>query len=158
MKSLNTILIIFLFLNQGYTQNSQGNDRFILTPSPPLSPRINGPEIYGVRPGSPFLYRIPCTGERPIKFSEKGLPEGMQLDPVTGFISGTANVKGTFAVKLTAKNAHGEFIYNFKIVVGDQLALTPPMGWNSWYIHYDRISDKTMREAADQMIATGMAN
>ncbi len=32
------------------------------------------------------------------------------------------------------------------------------MGWNSWYIHYDRISDQTMREAADQMINTGMAD
>ena len=28
------------------------------------------------------------------------------------------------------------------------------MGWNSWYIHYNRVSDKVMRQAADQMIAT----
>jgi alpha-galactosidase len=32
------------------------------------------------------------------------------------------------------------------------------MGWNSWYIHYDRISDSLMRQAADQMIETGMAD
>ena len=43
-------------------------------------------------------------------------------------------------------------------MVGNQLALTPPMGWNSWYIHYHRVSDQVMRQAADQMIATGMAD
>ena len=30
----------------------------------------------------------------------------------------------------------------WKIVCGDTLALTPPMGWNSWYIHYDRVTDQ----------------
>src|ERR1700722_5082652 len=40
----------------------------LLTPLPPNEPRINGPEVYGEHPGSPFLYRIPCTGERPITF------------------------------------------------------------------------------------------
>ncbi len=32
------------------------------------------------------------------------------------------------------------------------------MGWNSWYIHYHRVTDKVMRQAADQMIASGMAD
>ena len=42
--------------------------------------------------------------------------------------------------------------------MGDRLALTPPMGWNSWYIHYARVTDQVMRQAADQMISTGMAD
>lgn len=158
MKHLFTIVVIFIFLNQGYTQNLQNYDRFILTPAPPVMPRITGPEVYGVRPGSPIIYKIPCTGERPVKFSEEGLPAGMQLDAASGVISGSASVTGTYEVKLMAKNRLGEFSRILKIVVGDQLALTPPMGWNSWYIHYDRISDKTMREAADQLVATGMAD
>jgi alpha-galactosidase len=158
MKHLFSALAIFLLLCDGVTQDPQNLDRFILTPSPPASPRINGPAIYGARPGSPFLYRIPCTGERPMEFNAEPLPEGVQLDPATGIISGSAGAPGTYRVRLTARNAHGESVRDFNIVVGDRLALTPPMGWNSWYIHYDRISDKTMREAADQMIATGMAD
>jgi alpha-galactosidase len=158
MKHLFSALAIFLLLCDGVTQDPQNLDRFILTPSPPASPRINGPAIYGARPGSPFLYRIPCTGERPMEFNAEPLPEGVQMDPATGIISGSAGAPGTYRVRLTARNAHGEFSRDFNIVVGDRLALTPPMGWNSWYIHYDRISDKTMREAADQMIATGMAD
>jgi hypothetical protein len=37
----------------------------IRTPKAPATPRINGPDIFGVRPGNPFLYHIPATGERP---------------------------------------------------------------------------------------------
>ena len=39
----------------------------ILTPPSGPAPAINGPEIYGVRPGSPVIYRIPTTGNRSIR-------------------------------------------------------------------------------------------
>jgi alpha-galactosidase len=32
------------------------------------------------------------------------------------------------------------------------------MGWNSWYIHYWRVTDAHMRRAADAMIESGMAD
>ena len=44
------------------------------------------------------------------------------------------------------------------LVVGDKLALTPPMGWNSWYTHYRHVADKTIRQAADAMVESGMAD
>jgi len=47
----------------------------MLTPKPGPAPRINGPTVYGCRPGHPFLYRIPTQGERPIRFSAGGLPQ-----------------------------------------------------------------------------------
>lgn len=153
-------LIVIISCNDLLAQQTKIVDYtdFILTPSPQNSPRINGPGVYGVRPGSPFLYRIPCTGERPIEFAAEGLPDGLELDKNSGFITGSVKTPGTYKVDIKAFNVHGVFSREFQIVVGDQLALTPPMGWNSWYIHYDRISDRTMREAADQMIATGMAD
>lgn len=133
-------------------------DRVILTPPPPPEPRINGPRVYGVRPGSPLLYRIPCTGQRPIQFKAEGLPEGLTLDPGKGILAGKVARAGTYRTTFTATNARGSARREFRIVVGDRLALTPPMGWNSWYIHYNRVSDRVMRQAADQMIATGMAD
>ena len=42
--------------------------------------------------------------------------------------------------------------------MGDTLALTPPMGWNSWYIHYYRVTAADLRAAADAMIESGMAD
>ncbi|HUZ07465.1 MAG TPA: alpha-galactosidase, partial [Candidatus Paceibacterota bacterium] len=47
---------------------------YILTPPAPHTPRINGPDVFGVRPGSPFLYTIPATGDRPMTFSADHLP------------------------------------------------------------------------------------
>ena len=37
--------------------------------------------------GSPFLFLIPATGERPLKFSAKGLPAGLALEAATGRIT-----------------------------------------------------------------------
>jgi len=130
----------------------------VLTPTPPPQPRVNGPKVYGVRPGSPFLYRIPATGERPMLFRAEGLPAGLALDVSNGIITGKIPGAGTYPVTLSARNRHGESRREFRIIVGQKLALTPPMGWNSWYIHYDRVTEATMRNAADQMIATGMAD
>ena len=100
----------------------------ILTPKAGPEPRINGPLVYAVRPGSPFLYRIPCTGERPIKFSAKNLPPSLTLDAQSGIITGAISAAGTNRVTLIAHNAHGTMKREFRIVVGQQLALTPPMG------------------------------
>ena len=32
------------------------------------------------------------------------------------------------------------------------------MGWNHWYAHYDRITDEMVRQAADALIGSGMAD
>jgi alpha-galactosidase len=133
-------------------------EEVVLTPAPPPAPRLHGPRVYGVRPNAPFLYRIPCTGERPMTLRAEQLPAGLTLDPRTGILRGRVAQAGTYRVSLLAENARGTARRDFRIVVGPRLALTPPMGWNSWYIHYHRVSERIMREAADQMIATGMAD
>jgi alpha-galactosidase len=131
---------------------------YLLTPKPGPAPRINGPKVYGARPGNPFLYRIPAQGERPMTFSASGLPKGLQLDPQSGIITGTTPKRGEYKITLRAKNAHGKNSRPFKLVSGDTLSLTPQMGWNHWYAHYHRITDAMMREAADIMITSGMAD
>ena len=135
-------------------------EKVILTPPPPDSPRINGPTVYGVRPGRPFLYRIPCTGRRPIRFAVEGLPDGLTLNAETGIIRGTIEAPSpkTYQTYLEAENPHGKARREFKILVSDTIALTPPMGWNSWYIHYHSVTGKDMREAAHAMIDSGMAD
>lgn len=138
--------------------HAPGDEMVILTPKAGPAPRINGPTIYGARPGKPFLYRIPCQGTRPIGFTADGLPPTLKLDAASGVISGTTPPAGTHRITLRAKNAHGESRRLFRLVSGETLALTPPMGWNHWYVHYDRITDKLMREAADTMVSSGMAD
>jgi alpha-galactosidase len=140
------------------TASAASSDFPILTPKPPREPRINGPTVYGARPGHPFLYRIPCTGERPMRFTTQGLPDGLSLDGATGIITGTTPTKGDYVITLKAENAAGRAERRLKIVAGDTLALTPPMGWNHWYVHFNRIDDRTVRAAADAMIASVMAD
>lgn len=130
----------------------------ILTPKPGLQPHINGPKVYGCHPSNPFLYRIPVTGVRPMHFTANNLPEGLTLNDATGIITGTIAKRGTFTITLHAGNAHGNDSRIFKIICGDVLALTPTMGWNDWYAHYWRITGKMMREAADIIVSSGMAD
>lgn len=133
--------------------------RPILTPQPGPAAKINGPKVYGARPGRFFIYRIPCTGDRPIRFFVEGLPPTLHLDEQMGIISGTTpEQRGEYAMVLHASNRKGKSSRPFKLVIRNTLALTPPMGWNDWYTYYDRITEKVIREAADAMVKSGMAD
>lgn len=163
---LNSLLLLAAMAASSMTAQDIGRDsppgisdgRAILTPAPGPAPRINGPRVCGCRPGNPFLYRIPCTGVRPVAFAVAGLPASLHLDSATGIITGRAPAAGEYAVTLRAVNSHGSSERSFRIVSGGKLALTPPMGWNHWYAHYGRITDSLVREAADVMISSGMAD
>jgi alpha-galactosidase len=130
----------------------------ILTPPAPLKPRLNSPEVYGVSPGSPILYRIPATGERPINFRVEKLPAGLKIDKASGIITGKITRAGKYQMTLVATNRYSETKKPFTIIAGNGLVLTPPMGWNSWYIYYSRVSDSVMRLSADQMVRSSMAD
>ncbi|HSD67191.1 MAG TPA: putative Ig domain-containing protein, partial [Vicinamibacteria bacterium] len=130
----------------------------ILTPKPGPAPRITGARVFGARPGSPFLFTIAATGERPIRFAAEGLPAGLRLDPATGRIAGSVAAPGSHAVTLTATNGHGTATRPFRIVVGETLALTPHMGWNSWYVWENHVTDRIMRDAADAIVRSGLAD
>lgn len=130
----------------------------ILTPKPSDEPRINGPKIYGARPGHDFLYKIPVTGVRPIRFSVKGLPEGLSLDPHSGIIQGTCSKAGKYLCTIKAENSKGTAKREFTIVIGNQIALTPPMGWNSWNCFACSVTGDQVKSAADAMIRSGLAD
>jgi alpha-galactosidase len=130
--------------------------KIILTPKPGPIPRINGPKIFGVRPGSPFLFTIPVTGERPMIYEVLNLPAGLVCDKNTGQITGIIEQPGVFLTTLKATNSKGATAREFKIACGDMLALTPHMGWNSWYVWQSDVADKIIRDASDAMVSSGM--
>lgn len=130
----------------------------VLTPGTPPQPRINGARVFGVRPGSPFLFTIPASGDRPMVFSATGLPAGLSLDSQNGQITGVLKQAGTFQVTLRAENALGKAERGLKIVCGDLIALTPPMGWNSWNCFGCDVTEANVRAAADAMVASGLIN
>jgi alpha-galactosidase len=128
-----------------------------LTPKPAPAPAIHGPKVFGVRPGSPFLYTIPATGDRPLSFSAAGLPAGLQFDAASGRLTGNITQPGNYTVTLGAKNSLGSATRPLRIVVGDQIALTPPMGWNSWNCWAGAVDQDKVLRAAKAMSASGLA-
>ncbi|MDR0534155.1 MAG: putative Ig domain-containing protein [Verrucomicrobiales bacterium] len=128
------------------------------TPAPEKSPRINSPSRFGVRPGAPFLYRIAVSGLRPVVFSVEGLPAGLSLDREKGIISGSLSEAGEFVLTLMAKNSAGEARKNLTVSVGERIALTPPMGWNSWYCLSESVGEEQIRRQARAMQESGLAD
>jgi len=153
---------------------------YILTPPAPATPRINGADVFGVRPGSPILFTIPATGDRPMEFfisSESrhdglfitqdnkltsvfwGHPSGnLDINSTNGQITGSFSQKGEYKIVLVAKNSKGEAKKNFRIIVGDQISLTPAMGWNSWNCFASAVTEDRVKSAADAMVKSGLIN
>jgi alpha-galactosidase len=132
--------------------------KYILTPKESDKPKINGARVFGVRPGSPFLFIVPATGKRPITFGAENLPQGLTIDKSTGLITGTLTTPGTYEVTLQAQNDLAVTYEKFKIVCGDKIALTPAMGWNSWNCWAAQVSDKNVRASAKAMVDSGLIN
>ncbi len=130
----------------------------ILTPKTPAAPRVNGPGRVGVRPGSPILYRVPVTGERPMEIAVAGLPPGAVFNADRASVNGAVARPGEYPLVVTARNAHGRATRTVTLVVGDTLALTPPMGWNSWNVFGGGVTEEKVKAAADAMVASGLAD
>jgi len=118
---------------------------------------IHGPSVFGASASKHFLYTIPATGERPVKFTAEGLPAGLRLDPALGRIAGSVQHEGDSVVLLRAENPHGVAEKEFTIAIGRGLTLTPPMGWNSWNAWRRWVDDSKVRAAADNLVQTGLA-
>ena len=134
------------------------NEEFILTPPPRSEPRINGAKIFGVRPGSPFLFKVTATGEKPLTFKAEKLPKGLYINQQTGLITGTIDQKGSFEVKLQVSNTHGKAERILKIEVGEKICLTPPMGWNSWYVYSLWVSQDKIEDTAKALVEKDLIN
>ena len=131
---------------------------YILTPKPSVKPRINGAKIFGVRPGSQFLFTVAATGKRPVTFSAKGLPKGLNLNKKNGRITGSIKNTGKYIVILKATNSYGSTERRFKIIVGGNISLTPPLGWNSWNCFGQDVTAENVYENAEAMVKTGLIN
>lgn len=131
---------------------------YILTPKPSKNPVINTPNEFGVGVAHPFIYKIPATGAFPLKYTVKNLPKGLLLDEKKGIITGMLNEAGVYATIITAKNNIGTASKSFVIKAGKGIALTPPMGWNSWNCWGLSVSDEKVKASAKAMIDKGLIN
>ncbi len=114
---------------------------------PRATPHFNGPRVVGVRVGTPFE-ALAVTGDRPLTYTAVALPAGLKLDAWTGVITGQLDRAGEHWVTVRAANAAGQAKAKLRIVVGETLALTPPLGWNSYNVYGDGINEEEFLASA----------
>jgi alpha-galactosidase len=140
---------------------------YVAPPEPPpaiapavtaLKPEIHGARVTGATPGRPFLFRVPATGQPPLRFEAAGLPAGLTIDSVTGIISGSLRERGETRVELKVSGPKGVARRALTLVAGgDALARTPPMGWNSWNAWGPTVDAQKVRDAAEWLERSGLA-
>src|SRR6266568_1345722 len=130
-----------------------------LAPSHSAAPLINYPRITGATPGRPVLFRIPASGDGALTFAARNLPAGVALDAHTGIITGALKQAGRTDVQVTVRNGKGQSNSAVITIVGGNhmLALTPPLGWNSWNVWGGIVTADHVRAAADGMVRSGLA-
>jgi alpha-galactosidase len=121
-------------------------------------PMLNYPRITGATPGRPFMFLIPASGDGPLVFAAKNLPDGVTLDATTGLITGALQKNGRTVVDVTVTGPKGKATGQITIVGGEhRLALTPPLGWNSWNAWGGNVTADHVRASADGMVKSGLA-
>jgi len=138
----------------------------ILTPKAGAAPRINGTTVLGVRPGHPILFKVPVTGEAPMTVQVRRFGEGsggleglgLKFDPATRILSGAIAKSGECRLVFRATNAKGSAERGFTVKVGETIALTPAMGWNSWNCFAGSVTAEKVRAAADAMVSSGLSD
>ena len=152
------VVATFTEKKSGRSITAESVNKYILTPAAPALPRFNTPELYGARPGSPIIFRFGVSGDKPMKFSAENLPEGLALNPDNGALSGKIDKAGSYTFTVKARNAKGEGAQRFTLRVGSKIALTPPMGWNSWNCWGLSVTQDRVMSSAKALLEKGLAD
>ena len=134
-RAIQIAAILFLATNALFAQVNSSNIQLTerewkIIAAAKLSdvPEFHGSKIIGIHPNAPLVYSLTASGENPISYSTVNLPAGLSLDPETGIITGALTQAGSYLFKVGAKNSFGKARSEIKIVCGEDLALTPPLG------------------------------
>ena len=96
------------------------------------------------------------TGVRPLEWNVEGLPDGVVLDD-DGVLRGTAPAEPEVRpLSVRVRNELGVIDEQIELCIGDALALTPPMGWNSWNVYGAEVTAEVVMRMADAMVDLGM--
>jgi hypothetical protein len=107
---------------QGALGTVMGRLQIVIVPLPITSATYIQIEI-----GNSLSYQISAENN-PTSYVATGLPAGLQIDLITGLISGVPQITGTFDARITARSATSEAAGNLRIVV------TPPRITSALYL------------------------
>ena len=112
----------------------------------------------GARPGSEFLFAIPASGDRPMTFAAEGL-----CPKASPSIPRPASSRAASEARHLPRQTHRtqrtrEATRELRIVIGERIALTPPMGWNSWNCWARDVTQEQVLSSARAMVESGLVN
>lgn len=121
------------------------------------APVLHTPTLFGATTGQAFLYRIPVTGQRPIRLTVEGLPEGLSFDG--SVLRGSVSCDCTVTLTLHAENNLGMSEKQMRLVIApDTVQLTPLLGFTTWNAYGPYMTQKTVLDVADRLLDTGLAD
>jgi alpha-galactosidase len=116
---------------------------------------VAGPKRIGIRPGRPLVHRLPVElGENVLRVD--GLPPRLTVDRTSRVISGITNAVGSHVVTIHGVGTGIQWTDTLEIVVGGDICLTPPLGWNSWNVFGSAVTEDDIRRSAISLIDTGL--
>ena len=118
--------------------------------APAASPQIVGATVFSSKPASPLLFTVGATGQSPLSFAATGLPSGVTMS-TTGTLAGTTPAAGSYAMTVTVTNSVGSTTGTITLQAEDTLAITPPMGWNSYDSFGSSVTETETLQAAQAM-------
>ncbi len=146
--AVNLLASVVLALTTVVSQNVSAQTTVMISTTPaPAAPLLQGPFEVGILPASQFTFAVPATGQAPLTYSATGLPPGLTLN-ASGVISGTAPAAGSYPIEVKVTNSAGSATASYTVVAGNTLALTPPMGWNSYDSFGASVTEQDMLDQA----------
>lgn len=131
-------------------------EEYVLTPSESLLPMIHGKTQYGAKPGSDIMHYVPVSGLEPLSIIIDNLPPGLTFDSYRRIIKGSIEKSGTYSMTIRAENALGKAQSTFLFRIGDTISFSPPIGWSSWYAHWEYVTQEDMYKAAHALRNSGL--
>ena len=112
---------------------------------------LSGSTVVGAC-GSPLNFKIPASGS-PSHYSATGLPPGLNINPGTGSITGTATTSGTFNATISAANMNDTDSASLTIVI-----TSPYNAWKYQVFTPAEIGDSTISGEIASHAGDGIQN
>ncbi|MEG1644000.1 MAG: NPCBM/NEW2 domain-containing protein [Bacteroidales bacterium] len=88
-----------------------------------------------------------------------GLPAGLTFNPRRNLVEGIINIPGTYEYYVETTTSTQTKKHKITLVVDDKLlSPTPPMGWLSWNVFENEISEQKLIEVTDVFVKEGLVD